>query len=294
MGIIQRQSIKQSLVNYIGVVIAAISTIFIYPQDIETYGLARFVIDTSLMFAPFILLGFGGVTIRFFPQFKDESKGHRGFLFFLISAASIGSLLFIVLAILFKDQFYSLYADKPAIYQRYLPYLVPTAILLALFQLFYNYSSNFKRIVFPALFQNLIKLSLPVLILLFIWNFISQSQIIYGIVLTYFIALAALIYYIHALGHLKLKPDFSLFIPKRIKEIRSFALFNLFSNIGSILAFRIDIFMIATIMDYQSTGMYAIAAFIANTISIPTNAVNQIAAPIVTEAIKNEEMKTKT
>ena len=290
MGIVQRQSIKQSLINYIGVGIAAISMIFIYPQDPDVYGLARFVIDTSYLFAPFILLGFGGVTIRFFPQFKDEKKGHSGFLFFLTSGVFIGSLLFILFSLLFKEQFYNLFADKEPIYQAYLPYLVPLAILIAFQQLFYNYSSNFKRIAIPTLFQNLIKLSLPILILLFIWGMITEQIIVYGIILTFALAVTGIVLYIKWLGQLNMKPDFSLLVKDRVNEIKSFATFSFFSSMGSMLAFRIDTFMITALIDLQNTGIFAISAFIANTIAIPTNAVNQIASPVVAEAMKNKDM----
>ena len=75
MGVIKRQGIKQSLVNYFAVVVGAVSVIFIYPLDRETYGLARFVIDGGMFIAPFMMLGFSSVTIRFFPFFKDEKKG---------------------------------------------------------------------------------------------------------------------------------------------------------------------------------------------------------------------------
>ncbi len=292
MGIIQRQSIKQSLVNYTGVGIAALSMVFIYPQDIETYGLARFLIDTAFLFSPFIVLGFGGVSIRFFPQFKDESKAHNGLLFFLILAVSIGSLIFIILAFLFEDQFLTFFSDKPDVYKSYFVYLIPLAILVSFLQLFYLYSSNFKRIAIPALFLNIIKLSLPILILLFVWKIIPQQMIVYGIVLTYAVAVLASMVYLKILGQWKIKPDFSFLNRKRLKEIRSFAMFGFFNNMGGMLAFRIDTFMIAALIDYQNTGIFAISAFIANTIAIPTNAINQIANPIVAEAIKNEDMNS--
>jgi O-antigen/teichoic acid export membrane protein len=290
MGVIQRQSIKQSLVNYIGVGIAAISTILIYPQDTETYGLARFIIDTSLMLAPFLMLGFSSVTIRFFPHFKEEQKGHRGFLFFLVLSVSVGAIVFILLALLFKDQFYSIYAKKPHIYQQFLPYLVPLAILIAFSQLFYNYSSNFKRIAIPAIFQNLIKISLPLLILFFIWEYLSIDQVIEGIVATFALALIGLIAYVYWLGELKMKPDFSLLTKNRMKEIRGFAFYSLFSSVGSVLAFRIDMFMVPTLLDFKENGIYAIAMFIASAIAIPTNAIAQISGPIVTESIKNNDL----
>lgn len=290
MGVIQRQSIKQSLVNYIGVGIAAISTIFIYPQDTETYGLARFIIDTSLMLVPFIMMGFSSVTIRYFPYFKSEEKGHHGFLFFLILILSGGAIVFILFSFLFKDQFYNLYAEKPFIYQQFLPYLAPLAILMAFLQLFYNYSSNFKRIAVLAIFQNLIKISLPFLILFFIWQYLSIEQVINGILVTFILALIGVIVYIYWLGQLKLKPDFSLFNKGKIKEIRGFAFYSFFSNFGNVLAFRIDMFMVPTLLDFKENGIYAIALFIAGAIAIPTNAITQISGPIVAESLKNNDL----
>ena len=290
MGVIQRQSIKQSIINYLAVGIGAISTIFIYPLDKEAYGLARFIIDTSLMIAPFILMGFSAVTIRFFPQFKDEEKGHSGFLFFLVMAVSAGALIFILLSWLFKDQFYSIYAEDPPIYQQFLPYLVPLAILIAFQQLFFNYSSNFQRIAIPAVFQNLIKVSLPILILLFVWKTIPIEQVVNGILGTYILALGGLVLYVCWLGQLKLKPDFSLLKQDKLKEMRVFAVYSLFGSIGSVLAFHIDSFMVSTLLDFQNNGAFNISVFIANVIAIPTAAVGQISGPIITDSLQRNDL----
>ena len=290
MGVIKRQGIKQSLVNYFAVAIGAVSVIFIYPLDRETYGLARFIIDGAMFIAPFLMLGFSSVTIRFFPQFKNEKKGHNGFLFFVLSGVVVGSLLFLFFASAFKEPFYNLYAKKPPLYQEYLMYLIPIAIVLAFFQLFYNYSSNFKRIVVPALYQNLIKITLPVLILLYIWGTITLDTLINVILVNYVVALTGLVLYVYWLGELKLKPNFEFFDKQLLKKIANYAFYGLFGGIGSVLAFRIDSLMISTLIDFENNGTYAIALFIANVIAIPTNAINQITAPILSEAFKENDL----
>lgn len=66
MGIIQRQGIKYSIVNYFGVLLGAISTIFIYPLDKEVYGLFRFIVDSANFFTPFILIGSQPLVLDFF------------------------------------------------------------------------------------------------------------------------------------------------------------------------------------------------------------------------------------
>jgi len=173
---------------------------------------------------------------------------------------------------------------------RYLPYLVPIAVLLAFIYLLYAYSSNFKRIVVPSLYQNLIKVILPLLILYYIWGYISMDQVIYGILANYIIAFVGMFAYLYWLGELKMKVDFSFLNKERKQEIKNFALFSLFGGLGSVLAFRIDSFMISKLLDFESNGTFAIAAFIANVIAIPTNAINQISAPIVSESFKNNDL----
>ena len=290
MGVIKRQSIKQSIVNYLAVGVAAISTIFIYPLDKEAYGLAQFVISTALLCMPFIMLGISGATIRFFPKFQEDQKGGQGFLFFMLLGVGVGALVFILLWLLFREKILAIYAECPEIYRRFFPHIITIAILMAFLQLFITYSSNFKRIVIPAMLQNLIKLSLPILILLFVFDQIDENGIINGIALTYIIALLLGILYVAYLKELKWKPDFSWFTKKRRKEIGTFALFSLGSGIGSVLAFRIDSIMISSLIDFESNGVYNIAAFIANVIAIPTAAIMQITAPIVSESFKEKDL----
>ncbi|MEL6865830.1 MAG: oligosaccharide flippase family protein [Bacteroidota bacterium] len=289
MGVIKRQGIKQSIVNYIGVGIGAISTLFIYPLDTETYGLARFLIDTATFLVPFLLLGFSAVSIRFFPDFKAEGEGHHGFLSFLLLGAAAGCGLFLLLTLGFRPQIEQLYADQPPLFQEYLYYLVPIAILLAFVQLFYNYCTNFKRIVVPSIFQNFIKLALPTLILLHVWEYIARVQVAWGIVLNFAVVVMGLLVYIYYLKELKLRPDWGFLTAERIRQIRQYAAFGLFSSIGSVLAFRIDSYMVSTMLDFENNGVYGIAAFIGNAIAIPTNAINQIASPIIAQSFKEKD-----
>lgn len=291
MGIIKRQAIKQSIVNYLGVGIGAISVIFIYPLARDTYGLARFLIDTGTLMAPFLLLGFGGVTIKFFPEFKTEDRSNRGMLPFLLSIPLISSLLFILFSVVFRSQIVRLFDTQEDANLDFWLFAIPIAICLAFFQLLYNYSTNYGRITVPAIFQNFIKVVLPVSILLFVYKKIEIESLVWVVVLNYVVALLAILLYLQQMGSLYLKPAWDFLTPGRRKRIFNYALFGLFGGIGSVLAYRIDSFMITTLLSTTENGDYGIAAFIGNAIAIPTNAVNQISAPILTKAIKESNYK---
>ena len=92
MGLIQRQSIKYSAVSVAGILIGAISTIFIYKLDEAFYGTIQFVQSTANLLFPVLSLGSASLIIRFFPDFKDPQKQHNGFLgfVFLLAFGGIG------------------------------------------------------------------------------------------------------------------------------------------------------------------------------------------------------------
>lgn len=295
MGVIQRQGIKQSLVNYIAVIVAAVSTILIYPQDLEVYGIARFVIDTGMFLGPFILLGAGGVGIKFFPDFVHNKTENRGLLFILFAWVFVGSLLFTGLYFLFKSPLVEFYQDKHPQFAELIPTLIPVilvlGVLIAFFTLLVQFSSNFKRIAIPSVFQNLIKISLPILMLLYIGNWISLEWLVWGLIANFSVALLGMVVYLISLGVFKVSLDFSQFTTVRRRAMISFGLFFLLSSMGSVLAFKIDSIMIASLIDFKSNGVFAIAAFIGNAIAIPANAIGQIASPIVAESFKKNDLK---
>ncbi len=290
MGVIKRQGIKQSIVNYAGVFLAAFSTIFIYSRDQELYGAARFVIDTAFILSPFILLGATSVAIRYFPVFKDEKNGHNGLLSILGLQYLVGGLIVLAILFLFKDTIFDIYEDKPDLYTNQFFKIAILALIIGLFNLLYSYTSNFKRIVIPSIFLNLIKLSLPILILLCYFEYVPFSFLVNGILGTYILALIGISVYLSHLGQLKLHFKFDIVDKPLMKGMSSFAMFSLLSGMGSMLAFRIDSLMVSTLIDFTNNGVYNIALFIGNAIAIPTTAILQIASPIVAEAINKKDI----
>ncbi len=290
MGIIKRQGIKQSLVNFIGVAIGAISTLTIYASEKEAYGLARFLLGTSLFLAPFISLGFTSVAIRFFPEFKEKHPRYHGFLGLLLLIVSVGSLFFFSVSWFFQDAILESYEGKSPLFRQFLPYLVPLSILTAFFHVLYHYCINFQLITVPAVFQNGIKISLPILLLLFAGGYLTLVGVVNGIVLNFILVVLGMSFYIYYLGEWHWRLDFSFMTTERWKRIWNYAGYGLASSVGSILAIRIDEIMIPTLIDFRSNGIYAIAAFIGNTIMIPGNALIHLASPVIAQSIKDGEI----
>ena len=78
MGVVVRQSIKGSIVNYVGLAVSIFSVLFVYPKDLELYGLYNFIIGIAILLTPFTSLGAGSIAVRYFPVFQNQERGHGG------------------------------------------------------------------------------------------------------------------------------------------------------------------------------------------------------------------------
>ena len=293
MGIVKRQSIKFSIVSYGAILIATLATIFIYNNAETAYGAARFLIDTSLFLGIIIGAGTAPMTIKFYPEFYKPNVGDRGLLRYALQIVGVSALLFIVAFFLFKENIQTFARNKDALYEQVVPLIIPLTILMALMYLFSAYASNFKRIVVPSILQNIIKISLPMLILLIIWERFQYSQLFYGILITYLIIVIFFIVYIHMQGHLNITSKDRSF-EKDSKSMLTFAGFNLFAGMSGFMALKIDSIMIPNILTediFTNNGAYGIAAFMGAAIGIPFTSIIKIAGPLISSSIKNKDYK---
>ena len=287
MSVIRKQSIRHTIVNYIGVAIGLLSTLFIYPRAIELYGLYQMVFGSSLIVMSIFLLGFNVLAIKFFPRFKDESNGHNGFLLLLIKGGLAGFVLFllffplvryVLLDLLFGNN------DNRALFSEHLLFIIPIVLFFILNNLFLKYISNFHKIVIPTILdQLLIKIVLPILVLLYLVELIDIKLFFVFVCLNYLLVLLGLIFYTKSLNQLHLRPNKSFIDKPLAKEMRSYSLFGLLNALGNQLAFRIDVLMVGGLVSVSSGGVYAIVNVIIDVITKPAKAIKAITNPIISE-----------
>ncbi len=287
MGVIRRQSIKQSVVSYVGVGIGAISSLFIYPLDLETYGFLRFMIDSASLLAPIALLGIHFTAIRFYPRISASNTDRQGFLPFILMMVVFGFLLTSLIYFLLKDNLESFLLrnqDDP-IFSQFVKYILPIALLVSLGILLTNYISIFRRIVVPAILNNIfLKVGTASIVLLSAYSIIKNQDSIYLLAAVYLFIIIGLGIYLKSLGELQFSRPTARLTKLFKEEMLEYSLYAMVTGIATILAFRIDTIMVSTLIDLKSTGVYSISLFLANAIAIPTVAVRNISGPIISDA----------
>ena len=81
MGIVINQSIKNTVITYIGFGIGAINVIFLYTKFLsESYfGLITFILSTANILMPLMAFGVHNTIVKFYSSFKTR-QSQNGFL----------------------------------------------------------------------------------------------------------------------------------------------------------------------------------------------------------------------
>ncbi len=294
MGIIQRQAIKGSIVNYIGVFLGFLTTMYILTNffTAEQIGVYRFVLDTGILIGGFASLGMPNIVLKFFPYLKNNSTNHNGFVLYMFLIPLIGFVFYSILIISFDDTLIAYFSKSTQGYEQYYIYIFPIAIIIALFNTFDIFSSVNNRIVVPKLIKEIIiRLLIISILCLFFLNFLTFKTIIKLLSLVYLVGLLALLIYLRMLGN-KIFP-FRNFkrVPKNLaRQMLSFGAFIFLSAVGSGLVTKIDLFVISSELGFTLTGIYTTAFYIATMIEIPSRSLYQIAMPAITTAFKENDV----
>ncbi|MCI5057520.1 MAG: polysaccharide biosynthesis C-terminal domain-containing protein, partial [Flavobacteriales bacterium] len=287
MGIVIRQSFKQVLVNYFGIALGALSTLFIYPLDLESYGIILFLISTTDLMLPIVTSGIFTIAIRYFPEFNkiDDQKNYLlPFIWFL---GTVSMILFFLFLSLVKSYFIEPLANFGFDVGNLSEY--ENVIWILVIIVFYNttiinYINNYKRIVVPALFTNILqKITLPLLILAKLYYGFSSGFIVIGYLIYQVFSGLGLSIYLRTLGGLNLAWKSALLTKKRLSSFLDYSVSNALTYIGSAMTTKIDHFMISTILNFQKSGAYAISQFVGNVIDMPAKSLLNITNPIISQ-----------
>jgi len=297
MGIIKRQGLKSTIVNFVGVIIGALSMLTVYSLNPDLHGYAQWLYNISVLLLPFATFGLLTLVVKYFPSYsKSDKKNYNGFLSLILSGLVITYVLFLVFWFFFKKQLISLLAwariPNTDIIEENEVYLLGLLGLMILLRLLVSQSWNGLRIVVPDIIEKLgFKIFLPLLILAFIYMEFSKAVFAYAILGFFLMAVILMIIYLKYLGMLNFGKVKKPVGGHSYKEMGKFAIFSNLNQLGATMATRLDGIMIPLFIDWASNSFYTKALFVANVLDVPTRSLNQIAAPIISKAWEEDDRK---
>ena len=296
MGIIARQSIKGTIVTYIGVAVGFLTTFFVLTRYLtaEEIGLARVLVDAATLFIGLAQLGTNSSIIRFYPYFKDKEHKDNGFFFWTLVVPFVGFLIFAIIYWACHVPLGNWFGEKSPLFMDYYYMVLPLAFFMLYQTIFETNSNVLMRIVVPRAVRELVvRVGMLALYLLYAFRILSLDGFVVGLCLNYAIAALINLAYLFAMGHISFRPNWA-FVRENPRLVRNYLLYTGFlfiSAIAGVLAPTLSSFFITAKMGLDHTGIYAIATYIAVIVSIPYRSVTAIASPQLAASIKENNRK---
>ena len=289
MGIVFKQSLKNTLFIYLGFAFGGINTLFLYTRFLEDeyYGLVTFLLSTSNLLMPLIALGIHHTIIKYFSSYFTKAEKDS----FLSSVLFLPLLIAIPIAFL-GNHFYQeigdyLSVENPIIKDyTFVIYLI--AVACAYFEIFYAWA----KVQFQSVFGNILKElwnRVVVMILLFAVYFelITKPEFIYYLTGAYFLRMLVMMFYAFKLY----LPKFTLKSPNNFKEVLRFSGYIILAGSAGAIILDIDKFMIPGKETLAKAAYYSVAVFIGSFIEAPSRAMLNILQPLTSKTLNEDNHK---
>jgi O-antigen/teichoic acid export membrane protein len=291
MGIVLNQSLKNTIITYIGFGIGGINTIYFYPVFLGAtyYALANYILSSANVIMPLFAIGMQNTLVKFYSQYETNEERSR-FLSFTVLFPLVVIIPIFIIGFYYFDEIVFFLSKKNLIVKKYI-WLIPfIGLCMAYFEIFYAW----LRVHMHSVFGNFIKevglrLFSFFLIVSVYYNWITVEGFVYVTAFVYFLALLVTMFYAF---HIQ-KPVFQFTIPDNVKDVLVYTFYIILSGSVANLLLDGDKMILNQYMNIENIAYYSVATYIALVISVPSRAMHQIVYPITAKLMhenKHDEM----
>ncbi|WP_439554554.1 lipopolysaccharide biosynthesis protein [Flavobacterium macrobrachii] len=291
MGIVINQSIKNTVITYVGFAIGAINTLFMYPHFLgdDFYGLTNYILSSANVIFPLMAFGVHNTLIKFFSEYKTEKEKSQ-FFSFILAIPLLAIVPIFIFGTIFYPEIATFLSKKNNIVYDYVWQIPIIGLCMAYFEIFYAW----VKVHLQSVFGNFIKeVGLRILISIFLfgvyYNFITVEQFITATMYVYLASMLIMFFYANKVQTIQ----FSFKLPTNAKPIIIYSSFIILSGSVANILIDIDKTMLNQYLDLKQIAYYTVAGFIATVIAVPSRAMHQITYPITAKLMienKHDEL----
>lgn len=277
MGIVLKQSFRNTIITFIGFAFGAVNTLFLYTNILqpEYYGLVTFILATGAILMPLFAFGAHNTLVKFYSAQEESAK--NSFLTLVLLSPLLVLFPAAVLTWFFYDDLASFLSRKNAIVVDYVWYLFLVGLAMAYFEVFFAWSKVHLKSVFGNFMKEVFgRVCTTLLLILLYAEVISLSSFLMGIVGVYLLRTTIMKLYASSIRRPKL--DFNF--PEEYKIILQYGMLMVLGGSVALILIEIDKFMINQLIAIENVAYYGVAVYIATVISVPNRAMNQITYPM--------------
>lgn len=294
MGVVVRQSIKGSIMNYLGVIVGFFTTFFIVTKYLTTeeVGLTRVLVDASILLSGLAQLGTSTSAMRYYPYFKDEKERDHGFFGWSVIIPFVGFIIFSILFFVFKQPIENYFSQNSELFVDYIYFVIPMSFFMTYLLVFETNSNLLMRIVIPKFIREVgIRIMTLVVYLLYAFDIISLDGMVISLCLTYGIATLLNIIYLFSLKKVSFKIQ-PAFVSKWLrKDFIFYTLFLIATSLAGNLIPVLNTFFVSGKLGLAVAGINTIAVYIASIVEIPYRSLAAISRPHISQGMKDNNMQ---
>ena len=283
MGIIYKQSIKNTLITYIGFGVGAVNTLFLYTRFFFFFyfGLVGVILSIAAILSPIISLGVPNTMVKFFSSFEDLRE-RQGFLSLMILLPLLLIVPIAFLSYVSYDLIATFLSRKNEIVYDYVWYIFLIGMAMAYFEVFYAWSKVHLKSVFGNFLKEVFgRVGISIGLILVFLEYLSVEDFLKVLVGVYLLRTIIMKLYAYSLS----RPLITLKFPSNKVSIIGYSAFILIGGSVAVILLEIDRFMINQIIPIENVAYYTVSIFIATVIAVPSRAMHQITYPMTAEII---------
>ena len=157
MGIVINQSIKNTIITYIGFVIGAANTLFMYPHFLgETYyGLTGYILSTANVIMPLMAFGVHNTRVKFFTAYSTEKEKGQ-FLSFVLLLPFLFLIPMLILGTLSYEYIATFLSQENPIIYDYVWQIPVIGLCMGYFEIFYAWVKVHMQSVFGSFVKEVV------------------------------------------------------------------------------------------------------------------------------------------
>ncbi len=287
MGIVIKQSIKNTIITYIGFGIGAINTLFMYGQFLGDtyYGLVGFILSAANIMMPLMAFGVHNTLVKFYNEYETEEKKAQ-FLTFVLVLPLLIILPISLIGYFGYHQIAELLSQKNPIVYDYVWQIPVIGLCMGYFEIFYAWVKVHMQSVYGSFVKEvLLRIFISIFLFAVYFDFMSPKQFVFALMGIYFLTLIAMFFYAMKVK----KPHLKLIFPDNVKAILTYCFFIILSGSVATLLLDVDKFMLNFYINIDNIAFYSVAIFIATVIAVPSRAMHQITYPITAKLMSENK-----
>ncbi|WP_159023181.1 lipopolysaccharide biosynthesis protein [Formosa sp. L2A11] len=290
MGVVINQSIKNTIITYLGFGLGAINTLFLFTRFLsdEYFGLITFILSTANILMPLMAFGVNNTIIKFYSTFRTR-QSQNSFLTLILFLPLVIIIPFGAIGYMAFDTISTWIANDNELVKDYVWLIYISAIVFAYFEVFYSWAKVQMQSVFGNFMKEVFhRLATMFLLFLLYLKVITVDQLIYLIIIMYVLRMCIMMVYAFSVK----RPVFKFTKLNKLSNILKYTTLIIIAGSVANIILEIDKFMIGFYNLLENVAYYSVAIYIASVVGVPSRAMHQITNPLTAKYLNEKDKES--